>query len=244
MNNSEFYRTIVDQGVYGIFNGLRDALFKKLASDSHLPIAYSKLEEVIDECEFIHQSQVALIKDNIIEGERFRFHTCMANGLQLYYFVNLSRGVTESDEAAVHLQERFEVPNKKVVGTSAVVLFENHPLVNHSLRYPKIIKHELAHAAIEFVIADNEPLNEFYFSDDEKTKKFVELVCNIIPYLANPSKKENGINKFIDESQEYFGYDTENGELAEFIADINAASSIISTSEEDVTTTEEGTESQ
>ena len=37
-----------------------------------------------------------------------------------------------------------------------------------------------------------------------------------MPYLAVPSKKENGMNKYIDDSVSCFGYDAEE-EMAEFI---------------------------
>lgn len=216
MNQVRFYREIVNRGVYSIFNELRDGLFGKLATDSHLPIAYSKLDEVISECEHLHSSQIDFIKDSIEEGNRFRFHECLESGLQIYYFVNVSKEAGNDREIAAHLQTRYDVVHQKVLSTSTIVLFEKHPKL-HPIKYPKVIKHELSHAAIEFIIGNDKDLCEFYFSDDPKIAKFIEFICDIIPYLSSPSKKENGINKFIEDSVECFGYDAEDGDPAEFI---------------------------
>ena len=47
-------------------------------------------------------------------------------------------------------------------------------------------------------------LEQFYFN--EENGEFIEFLCDIMQYLSNPSKKENGIVKFIDDSVECFGY--------------------------------------
>ena len=42
--------------------------------------------------------------------------------------------------------------------------------------------------------------------------------CNIVPYLSLPVKKENGIDKFMEDAVSVFGYDEDDPLLAEGIA--------------------------
>lgn len=214
LKEMDFYRIITkEKGVYAVFNGIRDALFRKLAEMNRIPIRYAELERVLSEDTFLHQSQIEFIKNSFDEGDKFRHYECNSDGLKIHYFVNASKEEKDDRPIASHLQEHFEVPVDKISGISTIVLFEKHPKLL-PIRYPKIIKHELTHAAIEFVIRGDVELEQFYFG--EENHRFVEFMCDVIPYLANPSKKENGLNKYIDDSISCFGYDAEE-EMSEYI---------------------------
>ena len=214
MKEIDFYRTITKElGVYSIFNSIREALFYQLASLSRIPVRYEELAGIITEDGMLHQSQVDFINESIKEGTNFRHYECAEDGLKIHYFVNMCDDVEEKSPIACHLQEYFEVPMNKISAISVIILYENHPRL-FPKRYPKVIKHELSHAAIEFVIKGNLELENFYFSDENS--KFIEFLCDLIPYLAVPSKKENGMNKYIDDSISCFGYDAEE-EMMDFI---------------------------
>ena len=232
MNNAAFYKEIVKRGVYSVFNELRTGLFGRLATDSHIPIAYSKLDEVLSECCNMPPLIKEFVKINIPSGDRFRYHYCETEGLCLHYFVDVSGEALDVDRAAVHQQYYCEENKDCGMAVSAVVLYEKHPLIQ-PINYPKIIKHEITHAAIEYVIGRNKELFMHYFSNDDETRLFMEFICDLIPYVSTPSKKENGINKFISDSEECFGYDAEEGQPAEFIKTVIGA--MAEGVEEDVT---------
>lgn len=218
MTELEFYKTLVkDLGVYSVFNGLRDALFYQLAVVSRIPIAYDQLESILtDEADAMSDEQSDFVNENISPGERFRYYTCTSDEIKVVYFVNVSKELT-GKPAALHLQRHFPVPVNKISAVSTIVLFEKSDALTDR-NYPKVIKHELVHAAVEYVIKDNPALREFYFA--EENSKFIEFVCDMLPYVANPQKKENGLNKYIDDSIQYFGYDASE-EMADFVRIVN-----------------------
>lgn len=222
MDRETFYKEIVRRGVYATFNELRTALFGKLATDSHIPISYNKLDEVLMGCKAMPNPLMLFVKTHIDEGDRFRYHCCEIEGMYVHYFVDVTKKLDGEDDAAVHFQWWDYDQVGEYDAVSAIVLYENHPSIQPT-NYPKIIKHELSHAAIEFVIHNELRLSSYYFCDtatqhdDADACVFVEFICDLIPYVSSPSKKENGINKFISESEECFGYDAEEGKPAEFV---------------------------
>lgn len=229
MNRKSFYREIVRRGVYVTFNELRTALFGALATDSHIPISYNRLDELLDECKNMPAPIRSFIKTHIDEGDRYRYHYCEAGDICVHYFVDVTRTLGWDEDAAYHFQCWDYANTMPVNAVSVIVLYENHPMIQPNT-YPKIIKHELTHAAIEFVMANNLELSSYYFGEssscyaEETTSathaialNFIEFICDLIPYVSTPSKKENGINKFISESEECFGYDAEEGTPAEFV---------------------------
>lgn len=215
MQQIDFYRTITKElGAYSVFNGIREALFYRLAITNRVPIRYSELENVLNEDTYLNDDQCKFVKDNITEGDRFRHYICNSDGIYIHYFVNMSKECSNDEPVAKHLGNCFETVVNKIGAASAIVLNENHPAININ-SYPKIIKHELSHAAIEYVINGNHEPKAFYMSDDNE--EFIEFVCDLLPYLANPVKKENGLNKYIDDSISCFGYDAEE-KYPEFIS--------------------------
>lgn len=231
MDHASFYKDIVKRGVYNVFNELRTGLFGKLATDSHIPISYNKLDEVLAECELPRMLD-EFVRDKIDQGDRFRYHGCEVGGVKLCYFVDVTKEPGDKDSVASHLQYWDYDEDSEIHAISAIVLYEKHPSLEPT-KYPKIIKHELTHAAIEYAIGNNKELFAYYFSADPDVVEFIEFICDLIPYVSTPSKKENGINRFIADSEECFGYDAEEGEPAEFIKTI--IGSMAEGTEEDVT---------
>ena len=206
MTETEFYRAIIGEGVYSVFNNLRESLFYQLAINSRIPISYKKLDSVLSDDSYLTLKQKGFIKDCFTEGSRFRQYTAIMDDICIRYFVNTNDGRAITDEVALHMQDYLKPPVNKIDIVSSIVLFENHPFsVVENYRYPKVIKHEIAHVAIESVIHEHPDLEQFYFSEDNA--EFIEFVCDIMQYLSNPSKKENGITKFIEDSVDCFGYD-------------------------------------
>ena len=206
MTNSEFYKELIkERKVYSVFNSVRESLFYQLAVSSRMPIARKKLDDILFEDKYLSTRQIELVKDSFGENARFREYTSVSDMICIRYFVNINDNVSETDSAALHLQEYLDPPVNKVDTVSTIILFENHPfnVVTHK-KYPKVIKHELAHVAIEFIVHGNAELEQFYF--DEENSEFIEFLCDIMQYIGNPSKKENGIVKFIEDSEECFGY--------------------------------------
>lgn len=217
MNQIEFYKEIVNAGVYTVFNELRSGLFGSLATDSHIPISYNKLDEELSDMEYPSELIKSFVKEYVGTGSRFRHHQCAIEGLQVHYFVDVTKACEDNDNVAVHFQTWEPTKETEWNAVSAIVLYENHIMLKHPVRYPKIIKHELTHVAIEYVIGKNKTLSAYYFSGDPETNAFIEFICDLIPYVSTPSKKESGINKFIADSVECFGYDAEEGQPAAFI---------------------------
>lgn len=225
MKEIDFYRTITKElGVYSVFNSIREALFYQLASLSRIPIRYEELAGLVAEDALLTQTQLDFINGSIAPGDKFRHYECAEDGLKVHYFVNMSKELDGDDPIASHLQEYAPVPVNKISAISVIVLNENHARL-FPRRYPKVIKHELSHASIEFVIKGNPDLEEFYFA--EENSRFIEFLCDLMPYLAIPSKKENGINKYIDDSVSCFGYDAEEdkADLIKIIEDLYNESS-------------------
>lgn len=225
MKEIDFYRTITKElGVYSVFNSIREALFYQLASLNRIPIRYEELAGLVAEDALLTQTQLDFINGSITPGDKFRHYECTEDGLKVHYFVNMSKELDGDDPIASHLQEYTPVPVNKISAISVIVLNENHARL-FPRRYPKVIKHELSHASIEFVIKGNLDLEEFYFA--EENSRFIEFLCDLMPYLAIPSKKENGINEYIDDSVSCFGYDAEEdkADLIKIIEDLYAESS-------------------
>lgn len=223
MTQLDFYRSIVkDLGVYSIFNSIREKLFYSMATVSRIPIRSKDLDDVLKEDTCISEEQVEFVKNSFGDNSKFRHYQISSDGLHIHYFVNCGDIPDESSPVALHLQHQYETVNNKISAASVIVLYEKHPRMTINLyKYPKIIKHELTHAAIEFVIHSNVALEQFYF--DDNNSRFIEFICDVMPYLANPSKKENGINKYIDDSISCFGYDAEEdmGDLIKIVEEVS-----------------------
>ena len=206
MTDSEFYKELTkERKVYSIFNSVCENLFYQLAVSSRMPIPRKKLDDILFEDKYLSTRQSELIKGSFSENARFREYTSISDMICIRYFVNINDEIPETNSVALHLQEYLNPPVNKVDTVSTIILFENHPFkVLEHKKYPKIIKHELAHVAIEFMVHGQPELEQFYFN--EENGEFIEFLCDIMQYLSNPSKKENGIVKFIDDSVECFGY--------------------------------------
>lgn len=210
---------IKELGLYSLFNGLRDALFNQLASQNRVPISNSELNNILLDATEISKNQMSLIKNEIPSPDGFRYYRCKFEFIYIHYFVNVShKEYMEGYPVAKHLQEIIPIWSEEEccdedAYISVIVLHENHPKRTNA-NYPMVIKHELVHAAIESLIEGDIDLMRFYF--DEENEKFIEFLCDVVPYLSNSAKKENGINKYIDDSSLLFGYDAEE-EMGEYI---------------------------
>lgn len=211
---------IKELGLYSIFNGLRDALFTQLALQSRVPISNNELSNVLLDATEISKDQMVLVRNEIPVPDGFRHYTCEFEFIRVHYFVNVShKGYMEGYPVAKHLQNIITVcPEDESCDeedryVSVIVLHENHPKRTNA-NYPMVIKHELVHAAIEALIDGDIDLMRFYF--EEENAPFIDFLCDIVPYLSNSAKKENGITKYIDDSSLLFGYEAKE-EMGEYI---------------------------
>lgn len=203
---------IREQGLYSVYNGLRDALFYQLAIHARNPIAHRELENVLFEAKELIADQVNLIRAEIPDPDAFRHYCCDFENIRVHYFVNVD-SKENTDRIACHLQtiipmnwsDRVDVDGNPETGyLSTIVLRENHPERTNA-NYPMIIKHELGHVAMEALIDDDVDLQRFYW--DPANDRFIEFLCDVVPYLSNATKKENGLNKYVDDAPLIFGYD-------------------------------------
>lgn len=202
---------IREQGLYSVYNGVRDALFYQLALKARNPIVYDELPNVLFEAKELVARQVNLIREEIPKPDAFRYYCCDFDNIRVYYFVNVD-SKEETEHIACHLQTILPMNWSDHVGAdgeletgylSVIVLRENHPKRTNA-NYPMIIKHELVHVALEALIDDDLDLQRFYL--DPANNRFTEFLCDIIPYLSNTTKKENGLNKYMDDAPLIFGY--------------------------------------
>lgn len=248
MDRKEFFkRLVVDLPLYSTFNSLRDALFNALAVEPRKPMLREVLDNIIAERalnQTMDECQMEMIKTFVKPEDEYRLYTVSTScNIDLLYIVNMSatsvpkEGVIASDMAmAAHQMVIGTVPESGGPRTdfSVICLAEKHELMTPA-KYPKIIKHELVHAAITHIAADHSDIREFVRTakmirnglscieaDDNLPVpveyEFIELVCNIVPYLSLPVKKENGIDKFMEDAVSVFGYAEDDPLLAEGIA--------------------------
>lgn len=243
MDRKEFFkRLVVDLPLYSTFNTLRDALFNALAVEPRKPMLREVLDNIIAERalnQTMDEFQMEMIKTFVKPEDEYRLYTVSTScNIDLLYIVNMSatsvpkEGVIASDMAmAAHQMVIGTVPESGGPRTdfSVICIAEKHEMMTPA-KYPKIIKHELAHAAINHIAADHSDIREFVrtakmtsIEDDDNSfapvdYDFIELVCNIVPYLSLPVKKENGIDKFMEDAVTVFDYDEDDPVLAEGIA--------------------------
>lgn len=224
MDKKEFFKTLVyDMPMYTMFNAVRELMFKEMALHRRNPMTRDALKDLFEDADSMNHGispeQVFMFHDKVADTDNIRYYYIEHDDLGIIYVVNMtSEGNKLDKNVASHMQQHFiREDNEGISSLSLIVLLERH----HALRpvqYPKVIKHELCHAIIEHLIKNHSDLQEFY--DREENDNFIELMCNVIPYLSVPVRKENGFDKFIEDSVVIFGYKDEDAEDNDMLEDL------------------------
>lgn len=240
MDRKEFFKRLtVDLPLYATFNTLRDETFTALAVEPRNPMSEGVLQDIVSdrmENGTMNEDQMHLISTFIEPNDTYRLYQIKTPcNIDLLYIVNMCKTVIPENDIgisnetiAAHMMAAGVTPEsgEPRVDFSVICLAENHNLLT-PVKYPKIIKHELVHVAMNRIAIDNEDIRQFIedAKNGDKTTSaeyaFIEFMCNIVPYLSVPVKKENGIDKFMEDSHVIFGYDENDPMLAEAIAIIN-----------------------
>lgn len=219
MTNKEFFQWIASDGsgVYTQFNKLRDSLFLELSHIQKFPRKYSELVDVLTEINDPSITEVISSEFNVGDG----FVYCKAEPFTnfiIHYFVNTTKSDADGPIAR-HWQLIDHNEDDNSVYSSIVLIYEKHPSLR-PVEYPKVIKHELVHAAIESKLVGQENF-DFYWSEDKEISDFIEFVCSIVPYLSTPVKKENGVSKFEDDMKVVFGYNPDDEKIQGYLKIVN-----------------------
>ena len=231
MTNKEFFKELTQKlPMYTMFNSLRETVFSTLAEEPRRPMDKENiLKEIHNAYDLgrLNAEQMQLIGDMIGPDDEIRVYHVESNTLGVMYIVNMTATETNKEHviaSQVHytLPETVaeELDDVNLSSISAIVLLEKHSELR-PVQYPKVIKHELCHAVAEHIIKDYPDMRNFYY--DEANSEFIELICDVIPYISLPVKKENGLEKFVEDASVIFGYDEESPGFLEMLQDIHEA---------------------
>lgn len=231
MTNKEFFKELTHKlPMYSLFNNLRETMFSTLAEEPRHPMDKDGVLKKINDAYgrgIFSQKQLELIGEMVGADDNIRAYFVNVNTLGVVYIVNMTATETDKDHViASHIH--YTIPDdvaetlgeSNLSSMSVIVLLEKHSELR-PVQYPKVIKHELCHAVMEHIVKDYPDLMDYYF--DEKSSNFVELICDVVPYISLPVKKENGLEKFMEDAHVIFGYNEEDPGLLEMLQDIHEA---------------------
>lgn len=254
MTNKEFFTEMTQKlPFYVLFNGLREVMFKELAVEPKMPVDKAPIEEKLQDAVsdgVINDVQLELYHNAVKDDDPMRIYFVNYNDIGVIYVVNM-QDFNNSDpkdpiEPVIASHCHYTIPESvqeemvehKLSSMSMIVLVENHPLLR-PVQYPKVVKHEICHAVMEHIVKDYAELAKFYYDDNNAA--FIEILCDALPYISLSIKKDNGIDKFMEDAHSIFGYEDESPallEIIEMIQDVQNNSEVTESDEGNVTVTE------